>query len=783
MAYDWIAQPNPALLCLIVAFAAPLVTVVSGVRRASWTGPVAVASAALAFGVVLWAIFQDDVRIDTVWADTFALRFHLELDGLARLYALLATGIGLLVVIYASSYLPRHLEHHDRSLDEMPRFFGFLLLFMAAMVGLVMAQDAILLFLFWDLTAIASFFLIGFDREEEGSRSSALMALIVTGVSAVLVLIGALLLFEEFGTFAIQDMIAQGSSAGTVGTAMALISVGALAKSAQVPLHFWLPRAMAAPTPVSAYLHSAAMVAAGVFLVGRFYPMIARFDWLLDAFLVIGFASMAVGGVIALTRDVLKQILAYSTISQYGYVVVMFGLGGEYGVAGASFVIAHALVKSALFLTAGAVTEATGSTVLSGTGGLWRSMPLLAMGSGLAAAGLVALPLTAGFFKDELFFAAAYERGPVYATLAVFGAALTFAYIARLWSGMFLGPIRSGASPIPPSLVAPVVVLGVLTVIWGIWTTPLARLAEGAASVSTAVPAAVPAARDIHIDVAYHLDLRHENVMALATWGLGILLLASRSLWRPAAMAFAQFGARFGPERIYDHSLAGLELVSDAIHRYEVRDLRSRIATILAPAGALVGLAVIVTPNSDAFAIGAIGREDLPLITMLVAAGFASVAVAIPRDHLQIVITMSCVGFSLAVIYALLGAPDVALVAVLVETILGVFFIGMLLLMPRSILRYETRLRAEGRNVWRDGFLAVIASIMAFFVVWGTLSRPSPSTTVIDRQTELTSLAHGKDVVTVILADFRGFDTFGEICVITLVLLGVMSLIRRGRLR
>jgi len=214
MPFDWITDPNPALLCLLVAFAAPLVTVVSGVWRASWTGPMAIASAALAFAVVLWATYQDDARFDTVWADTFSLRFHLELDGLARLYGLLATGVGLLVVIYASAYLPRHLEHHGRSLEEMPRFFGFLLLFMAAMVGLVMAQDAILLFLFWDLTAIASFFLIGFDREEEESRSSALMALVVTGVSAVLVLIGALMLFQEFGTFAIPDMIATGSTGG-----------------------------------------------------------------------------------------------------------------------------------------------------------------------------------------------------------------------------------------------------------------------------------------------------------------------------------------------------------------------------------------------------------------------------------------------------------------------------------------------------------------------------------------------------------------------------------------
>jgi len=776
MPLDWIANPNPAMLCLIIAFASPLITVLVGAWRAAWTGPVAIVTTAAAFGSVLWATSRNNASVNTVWAESFALRFHLEMDGLAQLYALLATGIGLLVVVYASAYLPRHLEHHHRDAKELPRFFGFLLLFMAAMIGLVMAQDAILLFLFWDLTAIASFFLIGYDREEEESRSSALMALIITGVSAVLVLIGSLILFRELGTFSVPEMIATGSTDDTVGGAVALICIGALAKSAQAPFHFWLPRAMAAPTPVSAYLHSAAMVAAGVFLVGRFYPLVARFDWLLDALLVVGFTSMAVGGVIALTRDVLKQVLAYSTISQYGYVVAMFGLGKDYGVAGATFyVIAHALVKSALFLTAGAVTEATGSKVLSGVGGLGRPMPLLALGSGLAAGGLIALPLTVGFFKDELFFAAAYERGMPFAVLSVIGAALTFAYISRLWIGMFLGPVRAAASSIPWRLVAPVVFLGVLTVVWGITSGPLIAIAESAASVS--------ANANIEISAAYHLDLRHENVMAIATWGLGILLLLSQPLWRPAALALAELGERIGPERIYERTLAGLEYGSDAIHRYEVRDLRSRVATILAPAGALVGLAVIVTPNSDAFAIGEIRRQDLPVFTMLIVAAFAAVAVAVPRDHLRIVITMSGVGFSLAVIYAFMGAPDVALVAVLVETILSIFFLGMLLLMPRSILRFETRRRAEGPGVRRDAFLAAVAAVMAFFVVWGALSRPSPSTTLIDRQTELTPLAHGKDIVTVILADFRGFDTFGEICVITLVLLGVMSLIRRGRMR
>jgi multicomponent Na+:H+ antiporter subunit A len=207
------------------------------------------------------------------------------------------------------------------------------------------------------------------------------------------------------------------------------------------------------------------------------------------------------------------------------------------------------------------------------------------------------------------------------------------------------------------------------------------------------------------------------------------------------------------------------------------------VATILAPMGALVGIALWVTPNSDAFTIGAWDNSDIPITTMLIAAAIAAIALTIPRDHLRVVITMSCVGFSLAVIYALMGAPDVALVAVLVETVLSAVFIAMLLLMPRTILRFETRDDPGEFATRRDLVLAGFVGVMAFFVVWGVLSRPAPETDVIDAYIEQTPLAHGVDVVTVILADFRGFDTLGETTVILLAMLGVMSLIRRGRLR
>lgn len=767
---------NPAMVLLIAAFAAPALVALAGAVRPSWVPGVAIFTTAIALLVAVWAFWQPDATVLEQWAPTWDLYFHLRLDGLARMYALLATGIGIFVVVYSSRYIPLHLQHGNRAQTEQTRFFGFLLLFMASMVGLVMAQDLIMLFLFWDLTAVASYYLIGFDRMEEESRSSAQMAILVTGISAVFVLIAAVILNHEYDTFSLPDIIAAGELTGQASLAVFLIMIGALAKSAQVPMHFWLPRAMAAPTPVSAYLHSAAMVAAGVFLIGRIYPLVRMDDLLLNVLMVIGYGSMLVGGIIALTRNILKQILAYSTISQYGYVVFMFGLGSDAGIAAATFyVLAHAIVKSALFLTAGAVTEATGKKALADVGGLARRMPLLAVGSGLAASGLIALPFTIGFFKDELFFAAESDRGALYATLAVIGAALTFAYIVRFWAQTFLGPLRSMPRPISGVLVWPVVILGAITVVGGLWTDPFVKIAEPAASVS--------ALSDIHIKIAYHLDTRIENLMAVATWTLGSVIYLTRRVWWPVALGVAHLGERFGPAHLYYVGLANLNRFSDRIHSIEVRDLRSRVATILLPAGVLVGIAVIVTPNSNSFEIGPMGWDDLPVITMMVASVVSALVVAVVRDHFRLAIGLSSVGYSLAAVYAFMGAPNVTVVALVVETLLSMFIIGMLVLMPRPILRFETQVRADKRAIPRDAIVAGVATLAAFFVIWGALSRPAPTTEIINQYEVLTPAVHGRNIVTVILADFRGFDTMGEITVIALTLLGIMSLLRSGRLR
>jgi multicomponent Na+:H+ antiporter subunit A len=744
-------------------------------RALSWAAATAILVAALGLGAVIAGDAVGDVSLDVPWAPTWGLRLSFDLDGLAVLYALLASGVGLLVFTYASAYVPRHLAHQGRPRSEEARLHAAMVLFLVAMVGLAMAKDLIALFVFWDLTAVASWLLIGFDRANRDARLSALMALLVTTVTAVLMLIGILMLREEYGTVQLDELFAVARKSTTVTVAVSLIAVAALAKSAQVPFHFWLPRAMAAPTPVSAYLHSAAMVAAGVFLLSRIHPLLALDDGVLDGLIAVGLASMAVGGLLALWADGLKRILAYSTISQYGYVVALLGVGGTAGIGAACFyVLAHALAKSALFMTAGAVGEATGATALSQSGGLARRMPLLAAGSAAATAGIAALPLTAGFFKDELFFAAARGHSTTLGVLAVVGAALTFAYMWRFWAGIFLGPLRAAPEPVEGRLVWPVAILGALVVLGGIVVGPFAELAGNAASVSAGTP--------VELHPAYHLDTRAENLMALAAYAGGALLLAGLGVLRVPLRLFAAAGHAVGPERIYGVSLRGVNRLSDRLHDIEVRDLRGRVVAVFIPGSLLVALGVVFTPFEGVYRAGRLSDADIPLAVTLAVCAIAAAATTLPRKHLALAMSLSGVGFALATAYSLIGAPDVALVAVLIETIFMLLFVGVYALLPRDVLAKEASLRSSRSRLIRDRTIAIVSGVVMTLVVWAGLSRPIPEHGMAERHTELATEAHGKDVVTVILADFRGLDTMVEITVVVVAMLAVVLLLR-GRLR
>jgi multicomponent Na+:H+ antiporter subunit A len=742
-----------------------------GRARPTTTLPyISVALAVVAFGI-LAGVSGRGWSIDWPWVPSLGLRLSFALDGLAVMYGLLATGIGAVVFIYGIRYMPLHLAHERRPAADGRRFWPWMVLFMVSMIGLAASRDLVLLFVFFDLTAVASYFLIGFDRHRADSRGAALMALVVTGVSAVAILIGAVLLQAAYGTTSIPELFAVAQPGPVTTAAAALIAIGALAKSAQVPLHFWLPRAMAAPTPVSAYLHSAAMVAAGVLVLGRLHPLLAINQVVLDGLLVVGFASILIGGLLALAHDELKQILAHSTISQYGYVVVLYGIGGSAGaVAAALYVIAHAIAKCALFLTAGYVTEATGESRLSHVGGLARDMPVVAVASAVAAASLAALPLTLGFFKDELFFAAALTSNPAVQVLAVIAAALTFAYIGRFWFGIFGGRRRVAAGGVPRSLAAPILVLAAITLVGGVLVEPFAQLAEHAAAVTHgAAVVATP---------AYHLDARSSNAMALAAWLIGGLILASRGSREGVAGAAARFGDRFGPRRWYGAMLIGLDRLSSAVHDREVRDLRASLAAILVPTGVLAALGFLATPTEDAYAIGRIDVSDLPIIVLLALAVGAAVTAARDSGRLRPVLALSVLGFALAGVYAVVGAPDVALVAVVIETVLTIVFVAVFSRLPGTVVGDRSSVLLPPHRL-RNAAAGVVAGGAAFAVIWSTLSRPPIGESDAAGYIRLTPEAHGGDVVTVILADFRGLDTMVEITVLAVAIIGVASLVRR----
>ncbi|MCV6976401.1 DUF4040 domain-containing protein [Mycobacterium bourgelatii] len=749
-----------------------------------WQGWTSAALALIGFVVCLWAWRTGGGTVTLPWVPSLGLHLSFAFDGLAALYSMLACGIGALVFCYGTAYLSLHLKHKERPARDRWQFWPWMALFAVAMVGLATAQDLVLLFLFFDVTAICSYFLIGFDRDEPHARRAALMALLVTVASAVAMLIAAVLLYAHYGTFSIPDLLDRIEPGTTATVAGALLAVAALAKSAQVPLHFWLPKAMAAPTPVSAYLHSAAMVAAGVLVLGRVHPLLAHSKVVLTGLLVVGVASIVVGGVLALGQDVLKQVLAYSTISQYGYVVMLYGIDGDTAAGAAAFyVLAHGLAKSALFMTAGAVTMSTGEQRLSRLGGMARHRPLLAAAALIAAANLAGLPLTAGFFKDELFFEAEAGAGPVLAGLAVLAAGLTLAYIGRFWVLLFLGPTRTEPEPTPRLLTAPVVVLAAVGVLGGLVPQLLSGLATDAGAVTNGAP--------IQLSPAYHLDARPANLMALSAWALGFSLLAVPRLRDAISLALARVGERVGPLRIYTRSLRALARLSAAIHDFEVRDLRSSVAAVLVPAGVLTTLAFAVTPTAGEYVVGRVRGVDWVVLPLLGLVIIATLATAWARARVGMVLALAVVGFALAAVYALLAAPDIALVAVLVETMITLIFIAAFAHLPKDEPTREHGglagtlvLPRSGRprRRWRSVSAGILAGVTAFATVWGFLSSPTSAPSVADEYIRSTPSAHGKDVVTVIITDFRGLDTLAEITVLLVAVVGVATLLKEGKL-
>jgi multicomponent Na+:H+ antiporter subunit A len=535
---------------------------------------------------------------------------------------------------------------------------------------------------------------------------------------------------------------------------------------------------MVAPTPVSAYLHSAAMVAAGVFVLQRLHFLLELAPGVMHALAWIAGASLVAGSALALVSDRLKVVLAYSTVAQYGYVVLLVALGGEHGCAGAPlYVLVHGLSKSALFLTAGAVTLRTGAERLSATGGLARRMPWLAAASALAAAGLAGLPLTAGFFKDELFFAAAWKTSPALGVAAATAAALTLAYTLRFWFGIFGGRPRGPAAArglVPHrALTAPVVALGTLVLLLGVMPGALTTLARAAGEVVARAP--------VEVELAYHFDLRAENVLALSAWIGGAALAAARGRFElRLARVLAGAAAWLGPRRWSERVAWALDRASDALHGVEVRDLRDRVGAILLAMSVVLVLGLLASAGYAVWRTGDFRLRDLPLALALLAAAGAALVVVREVQHQALILMISFVGFGLALAFAFSAAPDLALVAVLVETTFTLLFLVLLARIRPGILD-RAREQAQ-RSRRRDLLVAVVGGIVACFVSWTALSSSTAAEKTVKAElVRRAGDAHAGDVVTAILTDFRGLDTAGEISVIAVALLGAAAVRRSSR--
>ncbi len=693
------------------------------------------------------------------WAPALGVELALRLDGLGLLFALLISGIGTFVAIYANDYLKS-----DRRLS---RFYFWLFIFMASMLGVTVADNLILLFVFWELTSLSSFLLIGFNHEEEASRAAALQALLVTGGGGLAMLAGLVLLGKAAGSFQISVLLNQGEavrSHALYTPILLLVLAGAFTKSAQFPFHFWLPNAMQAPTPVSAYLHSATMVKAGIYLLARFSPLLGGTDQWLYLVGGIGAATMLVGGFLALLQTDLKRLLAYTTVSALGMIVHLIGLGTPLAVkAGMLLLLAHACYKGALFLVAGAVDHESGTRDVRELGGLSRAMPITTAAGGLAALSMAGLPPTLGFIAKEVFYETGLETSAWLIGAAVAAAVFNVFVAGRVGVEPFWGARRQTpkkAHEAPLALWLGPVVLSGLGLLLG--------LLPGFSGKWLIAPAA---AAILNKSAEVKLSLWHGVTPALLLSGLTLLLgvglyLARSSLRRLAAgLAWP-----WGPEWAYGRAMQGLIWLANWQTRILQNGyLRIYLAVIILTTVGLAGYSLASQPAPLALERGTARFYEVILAGVMIV---ATLSAAQARSRLAAVAAVGMVGYGLAVIYLLYGAPDLAMIQFAIETLTVILLVLVIHHLPKI-----TRLSSPPVRI-SDILIALSGGALMTALALVVTSYPmTPELTPFFVENSL-PLAKGRNIVNVILVDFRGLDTLGEITVLSTAAIGVYALLR-----
>lgn len=714
------------------------------------------------------------------WVPAYGLKLSFLIDGLSLTFALTIAGIGALIVLYAPAYLKGH--HH------LGRFMGFMLAFMGAMLGLVLADSMLALFAFWELTSVTSFLLIGFDHSRQAARRAAIQALVITNIGGMALLAGAILVRQISGSWEISAL---GSLAAEplYGLVLTCFLLAAFTKSAQVPFHFWLPNAMEAPTPVSAFLHSATMVQAGVYLLSRLSPTLGGTAAWSTTLLVFGGATLLWGALGALRQTDLKQMLAQTTIASLGLLVMLIGLGSDTASAAVIvYFVAHAFYKAGLFMVVGAVDHETGTRDITVLGGLAERMPATFIGAALAALSMFGLPFTLGFFAKEEMYAGLVD-GPwqdIFAlAVLVAGNALLGTVGLLVALRPFLGPeVATPKTPheAPLAMLAGPLVLGSAGIVAAVTTDWFGTsfLEPGATAI-------------LGEPVASHLTLMiNPGSIALwlsvLTWALAVFAYQQaatiRTLLRRAGTALG-----WTADTVFDAVMFGLIRFAGAVTRllhhgrlelYLVTVFVTLALTLFLPLLTLGGLDALL-PLSDLGDWSArLAWPDLRLYEWAVVALaiIGLVAVLLAGNRLVAIMSLGIQGTAVALIFLLFGAPDLAFTQFMVE-VLSVVILALVM----TRLRLDERDHRPFEDLARDGTLAVVCgagvSLALMVVLSGTLD-----TRLSDFFTATSvPIAHGANIVNVILVDYRGFDTLGEISVVMGAGIAILALLRRRKAR
>ncbi|MCB1332223.1 MAG: monovalent cation/H+ antiporter subunit A [Roseivivax sp.] len=706
------------------------------------------------------------------WLPQIGLSVSFFLDGLGLLFATMILGVGLLITLYARFYLSGE--------DPMGQFYTYLLLFQGAMLGIVLSDNILLLLIFWELTSLSSFLLIGYWKHLPEGRQGARMALTVTGAGGLAMIAGMLILGQIVGSYQLTDILKAGDlikSSEWYLPALILILLGAFAKSAQFPFHFWLPHAMAAPTPVSAYLHSATMVKAGVFLMARMWPALAGTDAWFYIVATTGLITMVLGALIALFKDDLKALLAFSTVSHLGLLTMLLGFGTEMAAVAAVFhIINHLTFKASLFMIAGVVDHEAHTRNIHRLGGLRHLMPVtFALGT-IAALSMAGIPLLNGFVSKEMMLEEASHTvwaGATWAVpaLATLGALLSVAYSFRFIVHVFLGPVREDYphTPHDPSLgmlMSPAILVALVIAI---------GLVPAVAEPVVALAASAVTGHELH---GVHLKLWHGVTPALYMSGVAVLGGAALlALHKPLDRSW-QSAPRPEAKAIFDALIRAAVRLSARVTGWTHDGTISRYIAIFVIATIASGLA--------AYFGGALGPQTRPMlpVTPLAAVGWVLVVVAtglvvvLHRKRFLVLVVISIIGLMVSAGFVYLSAPDLALTQISVETVTI-----MLLLVALHFLPKETPLESSRGLRIRDGLIAAAAGISVAALSFAFMMRDVETISDYHLANSYTG-GGGNNVVNVILVDFRGYDTYGEIIVLGiagLIIYALMQQLLTGR--